>query len=78
MATCDLPGEAAGYLCQHQRRPLPLPATVALLLPVLMNLSETDRELMLKSLTHPDFSGQSIPWKSADQFQTFLDENQAS
>lgn len=77
MTTCDLLGEAAGS-GQHHQNPLPWPASVATLLPLLMNLSGANRELMLKVLTHPDFSAQSIPWKSADQLHTFLDENQAS
>ena len=42
-----------------------------------MNLSGADRELMLKVLTHPDFSAQPLPWKSADQLHTFLDAKQA-
>lgn len=78
MASCDVLGEAAGYSGQHHQNPLPWPASIATLLPLLMNLSGADRQLMLKVLTHPDFSAQSIPWKSADQLHTFLDENQAS
>ena len=78
MATRDVLGEAAGYSGQHHQDPLPWPASIATLLPLLMNLSAADHELMFKVLTHPDFSAQSIPWKSADQLYTFLDENQVS
>ena len=61
MAIRDVLGEAAGYSGQHHQDPLPWPASIATLLPLLMNLSAADRELMLKVLTHPDFSAQSIP-----------------
>ena len=58
---------------EGSRRELPIPAAVAPLLPLLLNLSGDDCNLMLKVLTHPDFSAQDIPFKSAEQVYAFLD-----
>lgn len=55
-------------------KPLPLPASVAPLPPLLLNLSGADRDRMLKVIHHKDFSPELIPWKSADQLHDFLDK----
>ena len=52
--------------------PLPAPAAVAPLVPLLLNLSADDPNLLLK---HQDLSSELVPWKSADQLHTFLDKN---
>ena len=61
----------------HRRTPnsLPWPAAVAPLVPLLLNLSGDDRNLLLKVIKHQDFSSQLVPWKSADQPHSFLDKN---
>ncbi|DBA87889.1 TPA: hypothetical protein ACH3X1_004880 [Trebouxia sp. C0004] len=83
------PGEAARFqtitpvdyrqpvVLNYRRTPtsLPVPAAVAPLVPLLLNLSGDDRNLLLKVIKHQDFSSQLVPWKSADQLHSFLDKN---
>ncbi|KAL0024007.1 hypothetical protein WJX77_008088 [Trebouxia sp. C0004] len=45
-------------------------------MPLLLNMSGDDRELMIKVLTHPDFDTRLMPWKSAKQFHSFLDSHE--
>lgn len=58
--------------------PLLLPAAVAPLVPLLLNLSGDGRNLLHKAIKHQNFSSQLVPWKSADQLHSFLDKNSVS
>ena len=81
----DIQSGTAGVWPQHmppavlnyRRAPkaLPLPASVAPLVPLLLNLSGDDRNLLLKVIKHKDFSPQLVPWTSSDQLHAFLDKN---
>ena len=55
---------------------MPAPASIAPVMPLLLNMSGDDRELMIKALTHPDFDARLMPWKSARQFHSFLDSHE--
>ena len=69
-----------GQIYQHNQTPSPWPTCVAVMMPLLTNLSGADRELFIKNLVHPDFPEhlKAMPWKSADQIHEFRDEHQVS
>lgn len=54
---------------------VPVPAPVARLFPLLLNLSAADRDLLLKVIKHKDFTLQLVPWESSNQLHSFLDKN---